>query len=42
VETLTRLMGDNRIDYAFFDTSTPLDVALFKYLSNRVRLSRVR
>ena len=42
VETLTRLLGDNRIDYAFFDTSTPLDVALFKYLSNRVRLSRVR
>ncbi|MCZ6918742.1 MAG: DUF58 domain-containing protein [Gemmatimonadetes bacterium] len=42
LQTITRLMGDNKIDYAFFDTSTPLDLALFKYLSNRQRLSRVR
>ena len=42
IETLSRLLGDNRIDYALFDTSTPLDFALFNYLSNRQRLSRVR
>ena len=41
-ETLTKLMADSRIDYALFDTSTPLDMALFTYLSNRERMSRVR
>ena len=41
-EMIGRLMGDNRVDYGFFDTSMPLDLALFKYLSNRQRMSRVR
>ncbi|MEX2608460.1 MAG: DUF58 domain-containing protein [Gemmatimonadota bacterium] len=31
-----------RVDYALLDTSKPLDVALFQYLSTRERLSRVR
>ena len=34
--------AENRIDYAFFDTSTPLDQGLFTYLATRERLSRVR
>ena len=42
IETISRWLGDNRIDYSLFDTSTPLDFALFNYLSNRERLSRVR
>ena len=42
IERLSRWLGDNRIDYTLFDTSTPLDFALFNYLSNRQRLSRVR
>ena len=42
IQTLSRLLGDSGIDYALFDTSTPLDFALFNYLSNRERLSRVR
>ena len=42
IETISRWLGDNRIDYSLFDTSTPLDFALFSYLSNRERLSRVR
>lgn len=39
---LRRLLGRGGIDYAMFDTSKPLDHALFTYLSNRQRLSRVR
>jgi len=39
---LARLFGENRIDYAFFDISQPLDYALFHYLSNRERLARVK
>ncbi len=39
---LGRAAADNGIDYALFDTSTPLDYALFRYLANRERLSRVR
>ena len=42
VETLGRLFMDSRIDYALFDTSVPLDYALFRYLSTRERLSRAR
>ena len=42
IDRLSRWLGDNRIDYTLFDTSTPLDYALFNYLSNRQRLSRVR
>lgn len=42
IREIGRLLGENRIDYAFFDTSQPLDYALFHYLSNRERMSRVR
>lgn len=37
-ERLTQIRGD----YALFDTATPLDYALFSYLSRREKLSRVR
>jgi len=39
VAELARLMGDQRIDYALFDTSKPLDHALFHYLSSRQRIA---
>jgi uncharacterized protein (DUF58 family) len=42
IESLGRLFTDARIDYALFDTSVPLDYALFRYLSTRERLSRAR
>jgi uncharacterized protein (DUF58 family) len=42
VATLSRLLGENRIDYALFDTSQPLDHALLGYLARRQRLLRVR
>ncbi|MGQ0712758.1 MAG: DUF58 domain-containing protein [Gemmatimonadaceae bacterium] len=40
--TLARLMREERIDYSLFDTSQPLDNALFTYLADRQRLSRTR
>jgi hypothetical protein len=40
--TLARRIGETRADYAMFDTSKPLDQALFKYLAARVKFSRVR
>lgn len=41
VARLGRRSGEARIDYALLDTSTPLDHALFQYLSHRERrLSR--
>ncbi len=42
IQVLEKRFGENEIDYAFFDTSQPLDHALFKYLANRERTSRVR
>ncbi len=39
---LSRRFSDNRIDYVLINTSTPLDHALFRYLSERQRLSRTR
>ncbi len=42
VGALSRLLTENRIDYALFNTATPLDHALFAYLSARQRLTRVR
>ncbi len=42
LETLADRMAQSQIDYSFFDTSQPLDYALFEYLSRRQRLSRVR
>ena len=42
VESLSRLFGENRIDYTLVDTRTPLDLALFRYLARRERVSRTR
>jgi uncharacterized protein (DUF58 family) len=42
VASLSRLLGENRVDYALFDTSQPLDHALLSYLSRRQRLVRLR
>jgi uncharacterized protein (DUF58 family) len=39
---LSHSLLDARMDYALFDTSRPLDFALFEYLSRRERLVRVR
>jgi hypothetical protein len=39
---LSSKLSQNRVDYSLINTSTPLDYALFKYLSARQRLSRVR
>jgi uncharacterized protein (DUF58 family) len=42
VSTLSRVLGENRIDYGLFDTSRPLDHALAHFLTRRERLLRVR
>ncbi len=42
IAALTARAAEHRVDYALFDTSTPLDFALFNYLSIRDRLTRVR
>jgi uncharacterized protein (DUF58 family) len=42
VAALTAKFSEARIDYALLDTSQPLDHALFRYLSTRERLMRVR
>jgi uncharacterized protein (DUF58 family) len=42
IESLTKILGEHRIDYALFDTSKPLDHALFRYLTRRQKLLRVR
>jgi uncharacterized protein (DUF58 family) len=42
VDALRDRFAANRIDYTLLNTSTPLDHALFSYLSTRERLSRVR
>ncbi len=42
IAALSQRFTDHRIDYALLDTSKPLDLALFSYLSTRERLSRVR
>jgi uncharacterized protein (DUF58 family) len=42
VAALTERLTANRIDYMLINTSSPLDHALFTYLSTRERLSRVR
>lgn len=39
---ISRILVENRMDYFFFDTSKPLDYALFAYLSRREKLSRHR
>ena len=40
--SLSRRIGETRADYALFDTSKPLDQALFRYLVARERFNRVR
>jgi len=42
IASLGRLLGENRVDYAMFDTSKPLDHALFKFLSSRERMRQSR
>jgi uncharacterized protein (DUF58 family) len=42
VARLGKELRDQRIDYALFDTSKPLDGALFAYLAARERLRQVR
>jgi hypothetical protein len=40
ITTLRRLLTGARVDYEMFDTSQPLDNALFRYLSAREGMSR--
>jgi len=42
VATLRRRFSEARVDYHLFDTSTPLDYALYSYLSARQRAAHVR
>ena len=42
IATLSRVLGENRIDYGLFDTSKPLDHALASFLTRRARMVRVR
>jgi hypothetical protein len=42
VAALTERFSGNRVDYSLVNTSTPLDHALFTYLSTRERLMRTR
>jgi uncharacterized protein (DUF58 family) len=42
IATLSRVLGENRIDYGLFDTSRPLDHALASFLTRRERMVRVR
>ena len=42
IETLYRRLGEQRMDYRFFDTSQPLDHALFEYLTERQHRMQVR
>lgn len=41
-DTLGKRVGESRADYFLFDTSKPLDKALFAYLGARQRFNRVR
>lgn len=41
-DTLSRRLGDNRIDYYRADTGRPLDFALLEYLTRREWLARVK
>lgn len=41
-DVLGKRIGESRADYYLFDTSKPLDKALFAYLGARQRFSRVR
>ena len=41
-DALEKRIGESRADYALFDTSKPLDRALFSFLASRQNFSRVR
>lgn len=42
IDAISRLCSENRIDYALFNTATPLDHALFKFLAMRHKLTKAR
>jgi uncharacterized protein (DUF58 family) len=42
IDALSRRFSETRVDYAFLDTSKPLDFALFSYLTTRERMIRNR
>ncbi len=42
IAALSQKCSENRIDYALFNTSTPIDHALFKFLAMRQKMIRVR
>src|SRR5947209_1338149 len=42
IASLSRVLGENRVDYAMFDTSKPLDHALFRFLSAREKMRQTR
>ena len=42
IHAVSQLASQNRIDYAFMNTKTPLDHALLKYLMMRHKLTKVR
>ena len=42
VATLRRRFSEARVDYHLYDTSTPLDYALYSYLSARLRAAHAR
>jgi hypothetical protein len=41
-EAIASKCAELRVDYTLVNTATPLDLALFNYLSARERLTRVR
>ena len=42
IALLTKRIGEQNVEYGMFDTSKPLDKALFKYLGTRQKFARVR
>jgi len=42
VRTLGRRLGGQNVDYGLFDTSQPMDKALYRYLGARQKLERAR
>ena len=42
IAALSEKCGENRIDYALFNTATPIDHALFKFLAIRHKRAKVR
>ena len=42
IAALSAKCGENRIDYALFNTATPIDHALFKFLAMRHKMTKVR